>query len=90
MRRTLTCVVIGLFFLTAPAVNAAEVDIKCMDDCQSKGNTFGECRKQCTTKPDPPPVADLEEKKPTLHMECVMPCLKQGNSVDMCKGICTY
>jgi hypothetical protein len=91
MRRTLACVVIGLFFLTAAKVNAVvEIDGKCMEDCQSEGNTKGLCRNQCTAKSEPSNSTAPAVDRPKIYSECVMPCRNQGNTPDFCKSICNY
>ncbi len=87
MRLSLACVVIGLFFLTAPEVKAlVGIDGKCMDACEDRGTAYAICREQCDSRPDAP--AAITE--PTFHLDCAIKCQNQGNTRELCKSLCTY
>jgi hypothetical protein len=83
----ITCVIVGLFFLSATAANAlVAIEGQCMDDCYNEGNVYEVCLKKCVAKSE----SSDSDKKPKFHSECLMPCRNQGNTHDFCKSLCTY
>jgi hypothetical protein len=91
MRKLIASIVIGLFFLTAAQVYAVVgIDGKCLEECKSKGDNYGECRNQCITKPESTGSVSPQDNTPKFHLDCSMSCRSKGSSPDFCKSICTY